>query len=292
MKKIFWTNATKSGLCDRLQDLFLMSAYASLKDCSLYLYWPQGNKDLSFNKFQLDTWPNSRWSDYLKENLCSYFSLPENIHFLPENCLDNTGETWHFNDYLGGIFSRKTFAERYGLNKNEFYKFHDKALSEFVAKDKLTKLVNKESRIDLSVHLRRTDKINSNPNFVEIHLEELRSLDDMTEECVLREIKLSNRKLNVHVCSDCPEAKAKFIGKICGKCNIVEPPSANQDYEQTYLDLYLLSQSKKIIMSQKHSNFSFFASSLNKSELIYFYSDNKLINNSDHSRFKLFSRKV
>ena len=72
MKKILWTNATKSGLCDRLQDLFLMSAYAYMHDSDLYLYWPQGQRDLQFNQFQLDTWPNSRWADYLKENVSNY----------------------------------------------------------------------------------------------------------------------------------------------------------------------------------------------------------------------------
>lgn len=292
MRKIFWTNVTKSGLCDRLQDILLMSAYASLNGCDLYLYWPQGNKDLRFNKFQLDTWPNSRWSDYLKENLCNYFNLPKNIHFLPQNSLEDTGEVLFFNDYLGGVFSRKTFAEKYGLDKNKFYKFYDKAVSEFTGKDKLKNLTDKDKQIDISVHLRRTDKINSNPNFVEIHLRELENLDDMTEECVLMEIKRSNKKLNVYVCSDCPKSKAKFVDKICDKCNIIESPPVTHDYEQTYLDLYLLSQSQKIIMSQKHSNFSYFASLLNESELIYFYPDNEMITNSDHSRLKLFSRKA
>jgi len=42
----------------------------------------------------------------------------------------------------------------------------------------------------------------------------------------------------------------------------------------------MLSQSKKIIMSQKHSNFSIFSSLIRETELIYFYKDNNLISNS------------
>lgn len=288
MKKILWTNPTKSGLCDRLQDLFLMSAYAYMHDSDLYLYWPQGSDDLNFNQFQLNTWPTSRWTDYFKENICLHFNLPSNIHFLPKKSSVSSEPVVHFNNYLGGVLSRKMFAEKYGLDKNSFYKFHNKALSEFTAKNKLINLVGENTQIDLSIHLRRTDKINTNPNHVEIHTQELKWLDDMTMKCVLDQIKESHKKLNIYVCSDCPESKNEYIDKLSSKCNIIQAPNTNHDCEQTYIDLHLLSKSQKVIMSQKHSNFSYFASSINESELLYFYSDNELISGSDSNRFKIF----
>jgi hypothetical protein len=293
-QKMIWTNVTKSGLCDRLQDLFLVAAYANMINCDLYLYWPEGQKDLQFNDFQLKTWPKSRWSDYLKNNLCSYFNLPNNVYFLNDNDSNKEGYYFYFNDYLGGIFNRKTFSEKYNLNKLEFYKFHDECLSQFTPKDKLVSLFNTSDNIDLAIHLRRTDKVNSLPNFfLEIHSSELQNLNDKTIQCILNEVQNNKeKKINVYICSDCEDTKKYFNETISNVCNIIETPQINFDYEQTYIDLYYLSNSKKLIMSQKHSNFSYFSSSIKKNLLIYFYKENELISNSDTNNYIFFEDSV
>ncbi|MHA2087958.1 MAG: hypothetical protein ACW972_06765, partial [Promethearchaeota archaeon] len=235
-----------------------------------------------------ETWPKARWHDYLKINLCSYFNLPKNINFLNNPNFDREPGIKLFNDYLGGIYSESSFCDKYKLDKKLFNDLYQKTLSEFTPKKKLLDLISDNTKIDLAVHLRRTDKINSSPNHVEIHNQELKNLDDMTLQSVFNEINNSKRNLNIYVCSDCEKSKNSFIEKISSKCTIIKTPKVNFEFEKTYVDLYLLSISGKIIMSQKHSNFSCFASSLNNAELVYFYEDNEFINSSSSNRFKLF----
>ena len=64
------------------------------------------------------------------------------------------------------------------------------------------------------------------------------------------------------------------------------------DIEKTYVDLYLLSQSKNIVLSQKHSNFSVFASQINRVRLFYFFKDNDMIKNGNFKNAVLFDSTI
>jgi hypothetical protein len=286
MNKIFWNNSTLSGLCDRLIDLSLMSAYAKVQDKNLLLQW---NLQSGFTEFQLKTWSKDRFEDYKKENFTKYFNLPSNILFLDENNFDGVELVFH--DYLGGVYSTKTFYTKYCDNLcsyEEFKKAHYNTLSEFTPKQALLDIVGTNNVIDISVHLRRGDKVNNNPNFVEISSEHLNSLDSLTKECFIQQINLFKEKPTVFVCSDSAEAKKDFIEEFTERCNFIDRSPINFSYEKTYIDLYLLSISKTIIMSQKHTNFSIFSSLINRNKLIYFFEDNEMIKGGDFLNAKLY----
>ena len=274
-KKIFWSNSTLSGLCDRFMDLFLMAAYAKVQNKDLLLDWKNQS---GFSDFQLQTWSKDRFEDYKKENFLQYFNLPNNIIFVDENNFDNVDS--RFEEYLGGIYSSKTFFEEYCksiCSYDEFLKVYKKCLEEFTPKQKLLDIVKNEDFIDVSVHLRRGDKVNSSPNFVEINTSDLSNLDFLTEQSFEELLAQTNKQMKVFVCSDNTESKTQFINKYRDKCIFVDHQPINATYERTYIDLYLLTRSKNIIMSQKHTNFSIFASLINNSNLIYFFEDNEMI---------------
>lgn len=277
--KLLWSRPTRSGLCDRLMDLILVSSLAKINNQSLYLKWYQGD-DLSFSNYQKETWPICRWTDYLLENIQNYFSLPENVNFINPNT--KLEKPLIFDNYLGGVHSPKTFYQLCDMNIDyeQFYNVYRDTIEQFKPKQKLLNLVDPTEQIDLAVHLRRTDKVNFNPNGVEIHNSELKKLNDITLRCIVEEIEKTKKQKKVLICSDDDKAKMDLQSRIQDKCIVVDSPKVNYEFEKTYVDLIMLSQSKKIIMSQKHSNFSIFASLMHEAELVYFYKDNNFILNS------------
>ena len=107
MGKLIWAESPKSGLCDRLIDLMLMSTLAKAKDDFLYLRWREG-EEIHFTKRQIDTWPAYRFTDYLLENVQRYFHFPENIVFVDD--IDKH-KGFRVNDYIGGIHSPRSFCK-------------------------------------------------------------------------------------------------------------------------------------------------------------------------------------
>jgi hypothetical protein len=277
--KLLWSNSTLSGLCDRLMDLILMSSLARIIDKDLYLKWRQID-EFGLSDYQKETWAGCRWTDYLIENVQNYFELPENINFINSNTEFQNGLV--IDKYLGGIYSPKTFYQLLNLNIDyeQFYNVYRDTIGQFKPRQKLLNLVDLTEQIDLAVHLRRTDKVNLSPNGVEIHNDDLQKLNDITLKCIMEEMEKTKDKKKVFICSDDDKAKLNLQSKIQDKCIIVDSPKVNYEFEKTYVDLFMLSQSKKIIMSQKHSNFSIFSSLIRETELIYFYKDNNLISNS------------
>lgn len=276
-KKLIWPNSSLSGLCDRLIDLHLMAALAEILDRQLILEW---KKTTELNDFQRVTWSSARQLDYLVENFTRYFYLPRNIRFVKLISDEIDDSCVFFNHYLGGVYSPKTFFDKYCGNFCTYESFENiyyKKINEFKPTSKLLDLIGILPEINISVHLRRGDKVTSDPDFVQIHTTELSDLEILTGKCFSDQLsKYQPRNPNVFICSDSELAKKSFIENNCSSCNVIDINNQFYDYEKTYIDIFLLSISDVIILSQRHSNFSLFSSLINKKKLIYLY-ESKLI---------------
>jgi hypothetical protein len=97
---------------------------------------------------------------------------------------------------------------------------------------------------------------------------ELENLDSLTEKFC--NYFISKGEKNILFVSDETQIKLKYYQKFKTKCNAiiinVEPVL------QTYIDLYCLANASIILLSQKFSAFSLFASCINQSDLYYIYS--------------------
>jgi hypothetical protein len=144
-------------------------------------------------------------------------------------------------------------------------------VEEFKPTEKLNKIVNGVKKPKVSIHLRRTDKINVAGDYSTfMTFEGLDNLDSMTKDAI--DI-FYNEKDNFYFSSDDNEVRLKYENNYK---NHIDHNFNCTDVEKTYVDLYMLSISDYIILSQVHSNFSVFASYLNNSKLVYLY-DNCLI---------------
>lgn len=284
---IIWTNSTLSGLCDRLNDILILSTYAKIK-----------NKILKFNyrtqpfenSIQENLRPLYRKEDYLLENLHKYIKFPENIIIYKENEIItlNKDEDEIFHNYLGGCYSPITFYNTFSSNLCCIEKFIETFYNQ-------TKQVLFNINIDLlkydnfvSVHLRRTDKVSNYTNRHHgIKIEELNELDNITYEII--EKFINKGYTNFYFCSDDKEILKNYINKYNSQINVINNDLSDyisfntleDQIKSVYTDLYIMSCSKYIILSQKHSSFSLFASLINKSTLIYIYDD--IITNTEYN---------
>jgi hypothetical protein len=174
-----------------------------------------------------------------------------------------------FGDSLGGCTSPKLFWEKYLSSICSYNNFNDlfkTTVSEFKPKDKLIKIVKDVKRPKVSVHLRRTDKINVAGDYSTfMTYEGLDHLDNVTKEAVNL---FYNESDTFYFSSDDDNVRKEYENIYT---NHIEHTFECSDIEKTYVDLYMLSISENIILSQVHSNFSVFASFLNNSNLIYLY---------------------
>jgi hypothetical protein len=138
-------------------------------------------------------------------------------------------------------------------------------MDEFKPTEKLLNLVSNLPKPDLAVHLRRQDKVRTNPDLVSINYNDLEELNKITMETVE---KLASNKI-LYIASDDELEKYKYQNKF----NSIIDTNEYISYERTYVDLYMMSISNYIILSQRHSNFSLLASLMNRSKLIYFYEE-------------------
>jgi len=284
-----WTKSTKSGLCDRLIDLFIIASMAKLYNKKLYLIW----EEQPINIMQIKIWNKIRFNDYKIENVKKYFNFPDFINIISTKELNNfiiniNNNDIVFNYYLGGIYSPITFYEKFIDKKYtlEMYLnvFND-CINNFKPTDKLLSLIKYLPENIISVHLRRTDKSSIHISHEDSHgyqFNDIDFLDKQTNE-IINNILLNKSYNNLYFSSDCPYTKLLYEVKY-NKYNIINF-DINNDIEQTYIDIYIMSISKYIILSQKHSSFSLFSSLINKSNLIYLY-DDSIINNSKYYLFE------
>jgi len=281
-----WTNTTKSGLGDRLIDLFIIASAAKLYNKELYLYW--GEQPI--NDIQKNIWNKIRFNDYKIENLIQYFNFPDIIHFVSKEVLiemsKEDANNIIFNNYLGGVYSPITFYENF-INKiytlEEYLNIFNFIISKFTPTEKLLNLIKDLPKNIISIHLRRTDKSSIHVSPEDSHgvsIEQLNILDNNTENIINKLILKGYDTL--YFPSDCETTKLSYENKF-SNYNIINLKFDN--IEQTYIDIYIMSISKYVIMSQKHSSFSLFSTLINKSNLIYLYK-NDIINNNKYYLFK------
>ena len=265
---IKWTLPTGSGLCDRLLDVMLMSALGKTLNADVYLDWIVGAqaREVSWQREIGDDrkWDKIRYLDYKYENFYQYLILPSNLK------INQKLEYYDlvFNSYIGGIYSPHAFYNLFinHCSLDDYLLAFKETMSEFGFTDKLLNMVSHLPNPDISVHLRRADKIRTNSDSSCITKEELNILNDLTMETV---DKLKND--NLFFSSDEEEEKVRYESKYLS----IKDAYINikEEYEKTYIDLYLLSVSKYIILSQKHSNFSMLACLIKGSKLIYYYKE-------------------
>jgi hypothetical protein len=277
-----WTNSTKSGLCDRLIDLFIIASMAKIYNKDLYLTW----EIQPINDIQKNIWNPIRFNDYKIENVKQYFHFPDCIHIVSNEELEYKKnnillDDIIFNNYLGGIYSPVTFYQNFidkKYNLDEYLNIFDNLIHQFQPTEKLLNLVQNIPNNLISVHLRRTDKSSIYVNSSDSHGVDLRDIEDLNNKTYYLINKFIEKNYHsIYFSSDCPDTKTHYENMYQNE-NIINY-KINQDIEQTYVDIYLMSQSKFIILSQKHSSYSLFSSMINKSKFIYFYSDSIVHNN-------------
>ena len=276
---LVWTNSTCSGLGDRLIDLFLMASLSKLLDKNLYLEWNPV-------KINYSNVPAMRYDDYKLENLLEYFSFPSFIKFIKLNEIVVGHQDIIFQYYLGGIYSPITFYEKFIkdiFTLEKYLETFNECIKLFQSTTLLRNLIGNNFSLNniLSVHLRRTDKCGNNYQTSHgISNEQLEELDKNTKSIINK--LLDNH--NLYFCSDDINVKNQYINEYKNNNVIIKNIG---DYRQTYLDMYIMINSKIIILSQKHSNFSLFCSLINQTKFIYLY-ENDIIENAKYSNMKNF----
>ena len=286
---LIWTSPSITCLGDRLVDTMILSTYAKLINADLYFPWKdcpftigsENNPTYSYKPGENKTWDKVRFEDYKFENYSKYFNLPKNIKI--NESTDNI--THYFNDILGGCVSPNLFYKRYASDLctiEEFNKLFRETMSEFKPTEILLDLVKNNQKPDVSVHLRRTDKINVLGDYSSfMTYEGLDRLNEMTKDAIN---KLDNGNRSFYFSSDDVNERDKYHNSYP---NHIKHNTNCTDVEKTYIDLYMLSISDYIILSQVHSNFSIFASYINDSKLIYLY-DNCMIVSQEFNENKNF----
>ena len=295
---LFWINSTRSGLCDRLIDLFIVSSMAKLYNKNIYLCW----YEQPIHEIQKNIWNKIRFNDYKIKNVKKYFIFPEIINIISEEELNNMINNYnnHLNEnnmifdiYLGGIYSPITFYDKFIDKKysleNYINIFFD-LINKFKPRLKLLKLINNLPKNIISIHLRRTDKTTNLFSYIDtsgVALNELEILDSNTKKIINKLLEEKNYYL--YFSSDCNNTKILYEEEYKKKLNkkyiLNFKNNIKNEIEQTYIDIYIMSISNYIIMSQRHSSFSLFSSLINKNNLIYLYNDS-IINKNKYYEFE------
>lgn len=279
-----WTNSSKSGLCDRLIDLFIMSSFVELYKKDLYLTW----EIQPINDIQNKIWNPIRFNDYKIENVKQYFRFPACIHFLSNEELqvkikNKSVQDTIFDSYLGGVYSPITFYNKF-INKNnleDYINIFQNLIHQFQPTEKLLNLVSNIPKDLITIHLRRTDKASIHVSPLDangIDIKDMDNLNDKTKSLIHKFIDKGYK--NFYFASDCPNTKKEYEQYY--QAQHIINYNINQDIEQTYIDIYLMSQSKYIILSQRHSSFSLFSSMINRAQFIYFYEDS-IVNKNQYT---------
>lgn len=276
MRYFLYLKSNKSGIGDRLLDLMLIYTYSQYLNCEkLYLHWTEDNIDMTGNKSVHSTIRRKktpfRSVDYLLQNLLEYIILPDNIFFVNQKALDiisKDSENIIFNEYMGMKYTLYSFMKKMNIHDkikfeteyyNNFKKIQFKNIPEYI--------VNKFNNNDvLTVHLRRGDKVvNDNGEALGIPYNQLGDLDNNTILAINKLYNLNYKK--ICFVSDEKEIRNKYINLFKDKAECIYFDGT--EISQTYFDLYCLSKSKIILLSQKFSVFSIFSSMINKSKLLY-----------------------
>jgi len=283
-----YLNSNLSGIGDRLFDIILLYSFAKFIGCNnFYLNWKVNNNDIVGNESIYSKLRNEktpyRSKDYLLENLQTYITFPDNIHFVNQNELNSkiNNSNFIFSEYMGLQYSVFTFIEKFLPNISEADKV--KFTINYYNNFKLFTFKNIPENIRqtfinnnvITIHLRRSDKVVDDGGVTDgIETKDLDELDLITKNFINNCIK--NGNINICFISDEKSVKDKYIEQFKDKCNVIY--FNGDEISQTYYDLYCLSVSKNILMSQMFSVFSIIGSLLgNKKTLYYIYNKKRII---------------
>ena len=298
--KILWKSSL-SGLADRLLDLYLLATISKISGSKLCVLWQENT---NVTEFQAAVWPTSRKLDWKPEIFLQYIELPKFISFVNESdwSAAKANEYYEFSHYLGGIHSPESFYAQYEyelkehlgvtITNDDFVKQFYQLIHQIKPTRQLNELLGSMQIPDIGVHLRRTDKVVLNPDVGQIHTSELSFLNAITRIYLNSILKMSrHQQICLYFCSDDPLVRVRWEKLYCEDKNlkIIKLPPMLKDYETTYFDLFMLSRCKSIVMSQRHSNFSLFASLINRSKLVYFYKNNPMNVAGHFKNMKLFT---
>ena len=283
-----YVNSNLSGIGDRLFDLILVYTYAKyLNYNKVYLHWFNNNDMINGNSIYSElrkTKTPFREKDYLLENLVNYIMLPDDIIFIDKTQLNifiSNKNIFKFNEYMGLKYSVYNFINKY-LNfltikeKNNFINLYYSNFKKIKYKNIPKELSNIFTSDIITIHLRRGDKVvNDNNSSNNIGTNELINLNYNTELFINKCIELNYK--NICFVSDEENIKEYYINKFKNKCNIIS--YKGDEISQTYFDLYCLTNSKKIFLSQKFSVFSMLAAMIGGVDFYYIYEDGKIIDN-------------
>lgn len=295
-KILIWTNPPKSGLCDRLIDFSLMATFAKLNNSKFSskwvalstnyddkVYYHASEENINGENLILDGsgihskfFKEVRYNDYKSENFLKYFTLPENTYIdLDESSLPNLS---YYDGYLGGNQSPKLFYEKFikkDISKDTFINEFYNLCNGFKPTKKLLDISKIEFIPNLTIHLRREDKVRlTDDSKIALDYRELDMINELTEKTIniFLDKKPSSKIL---FCSDDEEEKKIWEEKY--KNYVIKTPLFEYDYEQTYFDIYVMSISDNILLSQRYSGFSMFSSFINKKNFIYLLKDSQIV---------------
>jgi hypothetical protein len=265
--KLIYLNPPDSGLGDRLLDILLIYAYSLYKSCTgLYLSWEYNN---SFD--------HSRKCLKL-ENLLKYISFPTNIFFVNKETLtelSNDTTNIIFKDIVGadsvyGFINRHmdsiSLTDKQAFIEIYFNVF--KQIKFINIPTEIRDIFDKQNIV--TIHLRRTDKVNNSPAAHGVSIDELKFLDSKTEEYIESRIK---QKKTICIVSDDMSIKHHYINKYKSMATVIYFDTGDQ-VTQAYYDYYCLAYSDEILMSQKFSTFSITASLIGKNKQLFYIFDN------------------
>jgi hypothetical protein len=242
----FATKLSKSGLCDRLVDITLHHAVALSKGKQLRI----SSHDLNVvaNNFSFS---ESRRQDTLYEN------MKQCITFAPSIVVDgDCSNEESCNEYYGGCrpivsLYDSLFGTNSEVSLDAFLREITQPILQF--REEFVKEACMVEEDWIGLHLRRTDKVSSHPDFGQMNGNELSTYNERTyialEGCIARGIN------KFYIASDEESVCLTFAQYLRGKgCEVAT--SQVEGWKKTYVDLYNLSRCRAIIMSCRHSNFS------------------------------------
>lgn len=279
MTNMIYRYSNKSGIGDRLIDTILVYTYCKYLNCNkLFLHWYEdneviGNGNNIHSIARINKTPNRKY-DYLLKNLNKFLVLPNDIIFVTIdniNKLIGDNNNIILDEYLGVRYTLYNFMNKYNIeNKNIFENMYFENFKKITFNNIPDEIINifKSNNV-ITIHLRRGDKvINDNGEANGVTINGVKSLNNITELYIKN---LIDKNIKVCIVSDEKIERNKYLKKFN---NLLYFDGDN--ISQTYIDLFCLSNSSEIFLSQKFSSFSIFASLINSSKLNYILDGEKI----------------
>ena len=270
---IFWKNPSETGIGDRLLDLLNFTTYAAVKGKHLKCVYPF--QPFTFTDYEKSR-PTYRLEDYKLSNIKTYMNLPESLHlYLYKHEVgefDEVIEATHYND------SPFTFHERL-KPPCSIFQFVQQYL-EFASSISFN-LPHPFTPTTpyMTVHLRRTDKVWDYKDNIH-HGIQVHELDELNTKTMRVMDELIRRGIqSVYFCGDDRDVIDFYSSIYSDRLHVLNHQiKLGDEIEQVYFDLHMLANSSWIILSQRHSSFSLFASMIKQAKLVYLYESDTIEN--------------